>query len=563
MATHLVIAAAAVIGVCAVVVVVGATAAEAAAPMPAPSPVPMPSPAPGPSPSIPGDLPSTGGTGIGFGFGDWITGQINSWFANLVYLAIKPLLDLLAVTLLATPDVAGSGRVFDLWKANAAIANTGFVLLATIGAISAMGHQTVQTRYAVKEVLPRLCVAVLAANTSFLLCGKVIEIANALSKALLGQDFDGHRAAATLQLWIIAPGMQHQIFFILLALVAVILLLLLLVTFVMRAALILLLTVASPLALACLALPYTDGLARFWWRAFTGLLLIQVAQSLTLVLAVRVFFNQDGRLLLGIAPTGQLVNLVLALCLLIILIRIPGWISRRIFAQTGGRGWMVTRMIKYALAYKLTSPVLNALHLGRGGRSGRAAGAAGAAGSVAAHTMIGKAIAGRMLPAIAAGPAGPAAAAVGSAAATGGSAAAAARGGAGPVKHAPVAARRPIRAADWEPGPVKHAPSAPAVQGKYRMPPRPSAPVPRTTPVYGYPREAYYANGPAGLAQMARLRDPSAPPPASTSGVRPIVPPNAPTPGSVDWPENPGARRTPSRRGRGGRPSGSSGGGGR
>ncbi|WP_433498510.1 conjugal transfer protein TrbL family protein [Sphaerimonospora sp. CA-214678] len=542
-AAHVVVAAAAVIGVCAVVAVVTATAAEAAAPMPAPSPVPMPSPVPVPSPSVSGDLPSTGGTGIGFGFGDWITGQINSWFANLVYLAIKPLLDLLAVTLLATPDVAGSGRVFDLWKANAAIANTGFVLLATIGAISAMGHQTVQTRYAVKEVLPRLCIAVLAANTSFLLCGKVIEIANALSTALLGQDFDGHRAAATLQLWIIAPGMQHQIFFILLALVAVILLLLLLVTFVMRAALILLLTVASPLALACLALPYTDGLTRFWWRAFCGLLLIQVAQSLTLVLAVRIFFNQDGRLLLGIAPTGQLVNLILALCLLIILIRIPGWISRRIFAQTGGRGWMVTRMIKYALAYKLTSPVLNALHLGRGGR-GRASRSSGAAGSVAAHAMAGKAIAGRALPALAAA----------------GSAAAAARGGAGPVKHAPVSARRPVNPADWEPAPVKHAPSAPAVQGKYRMPPRPSAPVPRTTPVYGYPREAYYANGPAGLAQMARLRNPSTPPPTSGQSARPIVPPGAPTPGSVDWPENPGARRKPPRRGR---PSGSSGGGGR
>ncbi len=524
----------------------------------------MPSPMPVPSPSIPGELPPSEGTGIGFGFGDWITGQINSWFANLVYLAIKPLLDLLAVTLLATPDVAGSGRVFDLWKANAAIANTGFVLLATIGAISAMGHQTVQTRYAVKEVLPRLCVAILAANTSFLLCGKVIAIANALSKALLGQDFDGHRAAATLQLWIIAPGMQHQIFFILLALVAVILLLLLLVTFVMRAALILLLMVASPLALACLALPYTDGLARFWWRAFCGLLLIQVAQSLTLVLAVRVFFNQDGRLLLAVAPTGQLVNLVLALCLLIILIRIPGWISRRIFAQTGGRGWMVTRMVKYALAYKLTSPVLNALHLGRGGRGSRTSGTARTAGGVAAHAMAGKAMAGRVLPAIAAGPAGTAAAAAA------GSAVAAARGGAGPVKHAPVAARRPIRAEDWQPGPVKHAPSAPAVQGKYRMPPRPSAPLPRTTPVYGYPREAYYANGPAGLAQMARLRNPSTPPPTATDGVRPIVPPNAPTPGSVDWPENPGARRTPPRRGRGGRPSGSgdnrpsgSGGGGR
>ncbi|MEZ0076236.1 conjugal transfer protein TrbL family protein [Planotetraspora sp. GP83] len=493
-----------------------------------------PSPSPPDLSDIPLDTP-----GFGFGIGDWITGQINSWFANLVALAIKPLLDMLAATLLATPDVSESGRVFDLWKANAAIADTSFVLLATIGALTAMGHETVQTRYAVKEVLPRLFVAALAANSSFLICGKLIELANALSTALLGQNFDGRRAAATLRFLVIAPG-QQEIFYVLLALVAVILLILLLIAFVMRAALILLLVVAAPLPLACLALPYTDGLARFWWRAFTGLLVIQVAQSLTLVVAVRIFFNQDGRLLLGIAPTGQLVNLVLALCLLIILIRIPTWISRRIFAQTAGRGSMVTRMVKYALAYKLTSPVLNALHLGRGGRGGR--------GSGSGRGAVASAMVGRALPALAAGP-------VGTAAATVGTAASAARGGAGPAKHAPVAARRPVNPASWQPGPVKHAPSAPPVQGKYRPAPQAPAPVPQTTPVFGYPRTAYYANGPAGLQQMYWLRAQGAPPSSSQRPVRPIVPPGAPTPGSIDWPENPGARRTPPKRRRG-RPTG-------
>lgn len=75
-----------------------------------------PAPSPSPSPSLPGpvDIP-VDSPGFGFGIGDWINGQINSWFANLVALAIKPLLDLLAATLLATPDVSGNGRVFDLW----------------------------------------------------------------------------------------------------------------------------------------------------------------------------------------------------------------------------------------------------------------------------------------------------------------------------------------------------------------------------------------------------------------------------------------------------------------
>ncbi|MFI7449605.1 conjugal transfer protein TrbL family protein [Nonomuraea sp. NPDC049714] len=303
--------------------------------------------------------------GFGFTIGDWIGGWLNSWFANMVALAVEPMLNVLAVTLLSTPDVSASPRVFDLWKASAVIANSTFVLLATIGAITAMGHETVQTRYAVKEVLPRLLAAALAANTSFTICGKIIELANALSQALLGQSFDGRRALTTLR-YLILPPAQDGSFYILLALVAVILLILLLIAFVMRAALVLLLVVAAPLAMACLALPHTDGLARFWWRAFTGLLIVQVAQSLTLVMAVRIFFNQDGRLLLGLVPSGQLINVVLAICLLIILVRIPHWVSRRIFAQTAGRGSSIARIFKYALAYKFASPVLNALHLGRG-----------------------------------------------------------------------------------------------------------------------------------------------------------------------------------------------------
>ncbi|MET9241352.1 conjugal transfer protein TrbL family protein [Nonomuraea sp. NPDC003709] len=324
-----------------------------------------PSPVPGPSPS-PGDV-SIENPGGGFGISDWIAGWINSWFSNLVALAIEPMLKVLAVTLLTTPDVTGNARVFDLWKASTVIANSGFVLLATIGAIAAMGHETVQTRYAVKEVLPRLLLAVLATNTSFTLCGKIIELANVLSQALLGQNFDGRRALTTLRSMILPPA-QDESFYILLALVAVILMALLLIAFVMRAALVLLLVVAAPLALACLALPYTDGLARFWWRAFTGLLIAQIAQSLTLVMAVRIFFNQDGRLLLGLVPSGQLINLVLAICLLIILVRIPRWMSRRIFAQTAGRGSSVMKIIKYAVAYRFASPVLSALHLTRGTR---------------------------------------------------------------------------------------------------------------------------------------------------------------------------------------------------
>ncbi|MFC5830624.1 conjugal transfer protein TrbL family protein [Nonomuraea insulae] len=399
---------------------VATLAATASAAVATPSPTPSPIIDNLPLPGRPGT-----GTSLGLNIGDWIIGQINHWFAELVAMAIQPLLELLTATLLTTPNLSEDGRVFDVWKATAAIANASFLLLLTIGAIAVMGYETVQTRYAIKEVLPRVAIAVVVTNTSYLVCGRAIELADALSQALLGEDFDRQRAATTLRSMLL-PNSAMTAFYNLLAMAGIILLILLLITFIKRAALVILLVVAAPLALACHALPYTEGLARFWWRAFGGLLVIQVAQSLTLVLAVRIFFNQEGRLLLGVAPSGQLVNLLLALCLLIILVRIPGWISRRIFAQArgghGGRGGFVARTFKYAIAYKLTSPVLNALHLGRGGRGGKK--------TTTTKRAATATLAGKVLPAVAGGPAGTAAATAATAAGRGTRAVDAARTGA-------------------------------------------------------------------------------------------------------------------------------------
>ncbi|WP_346433709.1 conjugal transfer protein TrbL family protein [Nonomuraea composti] len=397
-------------------------------------------------PSAPTELPSS--PGLPLNFGDWIIKQINSWFATLAASAMQPVLNALAATVLATPDVAGNERLLDLWTATAAIANSAFLLLATISAITAMGHQTVQTRYAVKEVLPRLAMAILAANASFLLCGKIVETVNALSTAIVGDDFDRERAAAQLRQLIFPPS-KSQIFYTLLALVAIILMVLLLISFMMRSALVLLLVVAAPLALALHALPQTDGLARFWWRAFGGLLVIQVAQSLTLILAVRIFFNQDGRFLIGAAPSGQLVNLILALCLLIILVRIPSWISRRIFIQGGGRGSTLTRIVKYAVMSKLTTPVLRAMHL-RGGVGSKGRGKSGI-GRAATRAVTGKVIATTV-----GGPAG-------TAAATAITAASAARGGTGAgrqIAAPPVGQGRP------RPGSTGTAPGQRAIPGR-------------------------------------------------------------------------------------------------
>ena len=76
--------------------------------------------------------------------------------------------------------------------------------------------------------------------------------------------------------------------------VVAVLAIVLLATYVVRLALVILLVVAAPICLVCHALPQTEGLAKLWWRAFAGTLAIQVAQSLVLITALRVFLASGG-----------------------------------------------------------------------------------------------------------------------------------------------------------------------------------------------------------------------------------------------------------------------------
>ncbi len=284
-----------------------------------------------------------------------LVGQaINDWFATLLTAALNPTLDLLGRTLLATPDVTAPGsRIRELWWASAGIANSGFVLLVLVGGILVMSHETLQARYSAKEILPRLAVAFIAANTSLLLAGWAIRLANAISQAVLGEGVDPQRIAQTLSPLRLLPPQQRDVFQLLVGLVIAALALGLLAACIARAALVALLVAAAPLALSLHALPHTDGLARLWWRALAACLGVQIAQSLVLVAALRVFFDADRAQVLGIG-TGRLADLLVSGGLLWLLLRIPGWARRAVFGpRAGGLGRMVRGYAIYLIAGRL------------------------------------------------------------------------------------------------------------------------------------------------------------------------------------------------------------------
>lgn len=294
---------------------------------------------------------SGGGDPAWWDVGGRIREAINDWFRGLVKSALNPIFGLIGRTLLATPQVTALNRVHQLWSDNVVLANTVFVLFVLAGGAVVMSHETLQTRYTAKEIVPRIVVGFVAANASLMISHQSIRLANAVSAALMGRGVDPDQAARTLTnvTMSVVTG-EGAIFLVLMALVAAVLGLVLIATYIVRVSLTIILTAAGPLALACHALPQTEGAAKLWWRAFTGCLAVQLGQSLTLITALRVFFvpGEGGSGPFNLPTTSGLVELLLVICLLYLLIRIPAWVGRMVF-QGGRRGSVVKQVVRYKI----------------------------------------------------------------------------------------------------------------------------------------------------------------------------------------------------------------------
>ncbi len=297
---------------------------------------------------------------------------INAFFGGLVKDALNPLLKLLGQTLLTTPDPSKLPRVAALWENSREIAVAAYVLLTLLAGILVMAYETVQTRHSIKEVAPRVVVGFITANMSLLLAGKAVAFANALSIGVMSDGVDPKSAASTLTSLVMNAVTNGGMFLVFIGIGLAVILLALLVCYVIRVALTVILIAGAPLALMCHALPQTEGIARWWWRALVGVLAIQLAQSLALIAALNVFLTKGGFTFFG--PTGGgLVDLIVILALLYILWKIPFWVLHSI--QVGGGRSLIGGVIKGVVAYK----TLGVLGLGRGaGAAVRRTGGGGA-----------------------------------------------------------------------------------------------------------------------------------------------------------------------------------------
>jgi hypothetical protein len=277
---------------------------------------------------------------------DWLYNGLIEWLAERVQGMLGGLVSFLTATFFTSPDVTGFPQVQLLVSRSMVVVNAFFVL-AIIGAgATAMTHGTFQIRYQAKDLLPRLVFGFVVANFGSELCRMLIETANALMVAMVGETASGPQVIEFVKARILGAMADpaSAVLAVVIGLIIVVLFYMLLVGWFVRIATLIVLAGIAPAGLACYALPQTQAVAGLWWRALLGCLATPVLQAIFFTTGVNLLLDPDSNvaLLLGLpagVPSTDVFNLFVAASLLMLTVRIPKLVARYV---TRGGGQMNT-----------------------------------------------------------------------------------------------------------------------------------------------------------------------------------------------------------------------------
>jgi hypothetical protein len=293
------------------------------------------------------------------------------WFAGIVVGAVDLLWGLLSRTLFVVPEVTALPQVSTITATTVGVVNVAYVLAFLWVALLILGRDTVQSTYAAADLVPRLVVGLIAANSAVPVCEALIEVTNALTLALTGSDPSRagsveHLRDTTMPLlteslttgaaWQDPQASAGGFLLLLIGLLIGVLVVLLLVQWIVRLGLLVIAVGLAPLALACHGTPHTQGVAAVWWRVFAGSLATVVLQAFGLHTSLVVFLDPASDVTaLGLpGDAGATLNLLVVACLLIGVVQIPAMMRRYLTRGTPGLTGQILRVV---LIQRLTGRV--------------------------------------------------------------------------------------------------------------------------------------------------------------------------------------------------------------
>jgi len=256
---------------------------------------------------------------------------VNEFLQDIVTSATKPLADGIVSFLTNTPSVVTNSVVFNFWLIILGITDSLFILLiAVLGfqfmSASTFGFEEIEF----KQLLPRIGLAFLGANSSIFLVDWVIVACNTLVNALIAATGGLDRAWVlnAVELLKIIDG-DVAIITLIFMLIFVLLCAVLLLFYIMRLITVALGAVLSPLIFLLWAFPKTSDFAEISVKTyvttiFTVFVHVVIIQLASAFLALP---EQVG--------TNSLISVLVAIGLLFMLLKTPGFMMQLMFYNTG------------------------------------------------------------------------------------------------------------------------------------------------------------------------------------------------------------------------------------
>jgi hypothetical protein len=225
----------------------------------------------------------------------WIVCPVINFLANVADSAFGFLAD----TFLRTDPTAfkTDGPAYEAWVIMRNVANVLFVIAFLIIIFSQLTGAGI-TNYGVKKMLPRLVIAAILVNVSFIISQLAVDLSNILgysirdvfdgvSNQIRGETYNDVASTAAvgssfsdIAIGILAFSGAALALYAMLStfgaviLAAVIALLMILFILIARQAIVVLLVVLSPIAFVALLLPNTENLFKFWRKTLTAMLML-------------------------------------------------------------------------------------------------------------------------------------------------------------------------------------------------------------------------------------------------------------------------------------------------
>jgi len=297
---------------------------------------------------------------------DYIMNGLVSWLAEQVTDLLGGLLAFLAASIFVSPDVTVLPQVTSIAGKGALVVNACFILAIIAVGIAAMVGDSVELRYGIKELVPRLVVGFVLSAFALPLAGVLIDIANALTVSMTGTSAPTTEVAAFVRARI-ASAMTDQangLLTVIIGLLIVVLMFMLVGTWLVRIGVLVILAGVAPLALACYATPWTQGAAQLWWRSILGCLATPTLQAVAFSAGVNLLIDPESNLpiLLGL-PGSDTVNLMLVIVVLWTTVKIPAMMRRHVTrAGSPSTGGILLRAV-------FIQGITRRLPLGRFGRT--------------------------------------------------------------------------------------------------------------------------------------------------------------------------------------------------